>query len=96
MINNTVSFLYIIASNTNGPVKLGYSDNPERRLKQLQTGNPENLKIFHCEEIEVDNIRKAEKSLHTTLGYKRLKGEWFSLNVSDAISEAIYARIMED
>lgn len=76
-------------------MKLGYSKHPEKRLKQLQTGNPDALSLFHCEEVEVENIRRAEKNLHNLLGAQRLKGEWFELSVEDAILEAVHARIQD-
>ncbi len=88
-----MEYLYVIAASKNGPVKLGYSKHPDKRLKQLQTGNPEILILHHCEMVEIDNIRRAEKELHRILGYCRLKGEWFNMSVDDAILEAVHARM---
>lgn len=60
-------------------VKIGYSDNPEKRRSQLQTASPEPLRIL----CTVPGTRKQEKELH---GYFRpLKtilggSEWFRLS----------------
>ncbi|MBL4753744.1 MAG: GIY-YIG nuclease family protein [Flavobacteriales bacterium] len=62
------------------PVKIGYSLDPEARLKNLQTGSPVKLKL--CKTIEVETKREAEiveRCLHR-LGskkHRRLEGEWF-------------------
>lgn len=72
--------LYII-SNHKGQVKIGISKHPEKRLKQLQTGNPHPLKlegVFHVEDY-------YEKRLHYLLrNFKaRHKGEWFNISVKN-------------
>ena len=38
--------LYIIQSDKTGMIKIGRSKNPQKRLKQLQTGNPNKLKLI--------------------------------------------------
>ena len=38
--------LYIIQSDVTGMIKIGRSKNPQKRLKQLQTGNPNKLKLI--------------------------------------------------
>jgi hypothetical protein len=90
-----VSFLYIIASNPAGPVKLGLSINPEKRVRQLQTGCSETLILYHAEEVEPGRVKIAEKALHRLLSYKRVRGEWFDLSVEDAIFEVVHIRMME-
>jgi|HigsolmetaGSP12D_1036236.scaffolds.fasta_scaffold01876_5 T5orf172 domain. len=89
------SYIYVIASREEGPVKIGYSDDPSRRLKQLQTGHPETLRIFYQEEIGYGR-RKAsllERIIHKQNVHKRLKGEWYDLTVENAILEVQYAII---
>lgn len=80
-------FLYVIASvgATVGPVKLGISSNPARRLKQLQTGHVEPLQCYHSEPIDATHVKSIEYLLHRDVGYKRLRGEWFALTVEEAI-----------
>ncbi len=90
-----MSFLYVIAHDINGPVKLGLSISPTKRLKQLQTGSATVLSLFHTEEIEDSKVKIAEKALHKTLSHIRLKGEWFNMTVDDAIAEVSHIRMIE-
>ena len=80
-------FLYIIAENEHGPVKLGFSNDPFKRVKQLQTGSNVVLKIFHTQEIEFKDRIKLEKLLHKAIKHYKVHGEWFSLSVNDAKQE---------
>jgi hypothetical protein len=80
----TLSYLYIIAANDQGPVKLGVSDNPGRRLKQLQTGHPQVLSIFHQEQVNAELAYFLERNLHKDIAHKRVRGEWFELSVKEA------------
>ena len=83
--------LYIIQSDITGDIKIGRSNNPKSRLKQLQTGSPKKLKLL----VEIPNAGHYEKRLHQKLSkYKtRKKGEWFTFDCTgslpDWISEAI-------
>ena len=56
-------------------IKIGKSVNPNRRLKQLQTGSNEKLSLLAI----YDRPDYMEKRLHHLLrGFKsRLKSEWF-------------------
>jgi hypothetical protein len=58
--------------------KIGKAENVRRRLDQLQTGNPGNLKVMHV--IETDDISWLEGFLHNSLSRKRCNGEWFRLD----------------
>lgn len=75
-------YLYFIAESGKGnvPVKIGYSNDPERRVLDLQTGNPRKLKLsislpFDSEEL----AREAERTFHWLAGKKHrsMAGEWF-------------------
>jgi len=54
-------------------VKIGISENPEKRLKQIQTSNPDS-EIYG---IINENI---EKMLHNIFNQYRYKKEWFFFN----------------
>lgn len=84
--------LYIIGSD-DGPFKIGISQTPEKRLKQLQTGNSNILKIQYQEEISFDNPFEFEKILHFNLKFKKLKGEWFNETLNNILLEIDYAKI---
>ena len=56
-----------------GPIKVGISVNAKKRLKTLQTGNAEKLKL-----LRVFTMRDVEKAIHGELEREaRLHGEWF-------------------
>ena len=60
--------------------KFGISNNPKRRIKQLQTGCPYNIKLIF--ELVLDKDIKAvdvETQLHQHLKRYNVRGEWFSL-----------------
>jgi hypothetical protein len=77
-----LGYLYFISEEQfNNKVKIGISKNPEKRLKQLQTGNPNKLVIIHT--IQSPDYKLLERTLHDICGDLRLVGEWFELSESD-------------
>ena len=59
-------------------VKIGFSKNPKKRIKAVQSGNPKQLKIpLKWQVIGRNNAKKLESKLHKTYGQLRKKGEWF-------------------
>jgi hypothetical protein len=56
--------------------KIGKSSNPEKRLQQLKTANPDIRLISYGDQI-------SESELHEKFKYQRLKGEWFKLSTKD-------------
>ena len=85
--------LYVIAANKDGPVKIGYSKNPNKRLKQLQTSNSEKLTLFYSAEFAEDKVKIAEGFVHGLSNQHRTSGEWFSISVEEAIWRIDYALI---
>ncbi len=79
--------IYVIAASENGPTKIGYSGNPEARLRQLQTGHSGRLRLWHVESVDKRMARQIEKKIHTQILHMRTSGEWFSISTSDAIAE---------
>ena len=57
--------------------KIGIATDPQDRLKQLQTGNPETLWLVKY--FSFDNARLIEETLHNTFSAFRTNGEWFKL-----------------
>ena len=53
----------------------------EKRIKKLQTGNPDNITIvnYHLTEYPF----KLESALHARHAHQRINNEWFDLNVND-------------
>ena len=85
-------YIYVIKEeDTTDIVKIGFSGNPEKRLKQLQTGHPRTLELFHKEEVNPALVKPLERVIHRTLAHKRRNGEWFALTPSDAVFEIQHA-----
>lgn len=76
--------IYLIRSKENGYYKIGISKNPQKRLKQLQTGNASELEIIHLYKTEYAS--KIEKTLHNLYSHNRLEGEWFDLSIVEALN----------
>lgn len=74
-------YVYFIQSG-NGkkpPVKIGVAQNIDKRLRSLQTANPEKLTLIAS--IECANRLEAfniESYLHEKLVNRRIRGEWFA------------------
>ena len=85
--------MYIYAIGTETRQKIGFSKNPQARLKQLQTGNAEQLVLHHYIEVPDNRTRLIEKFLHKDIGYKKLKGEWFGMTKKEAVDYLTFAEI---
>lgn len=86
-------FVYVIASSEEGPVKIGFSKDVSKRLRQLQTGHAEKLHVFHKRALDKKHALIVEKAVHDTLKHSRRQGEWFALDVENAILEVDFAVI---
>lgn len=82
-------------------MKIGYSNDPEKRLEKLQTGNPHSLRlaaVIPCQSEEEG--RKLERTLHwlAERKYRRLAGEWFLIYGSwrGLLEQAIKACRVDD
>jgi hypothetical protein len=53
----------------------------EKRVKQLQTGCPDEIVI--CQVYSCKHYRKLESWMHRVYGPKRIEGEWFVLEDED-------------
>lgn len=72
-------YLYVLESS--GLYKIGYSFDPETRLRRLQTGSASPIKIVHL--IRTPHYRQLEKKLHHRFASKRVHGEWYALDTAD-------------
>jgi hypothetical protein len=66
-----ISYVYFIQGVNGGPIKIGHSANPQRRLKDLRTSQP--LRIL----ATMMGGRKKENELHRLFSSSRTHGEWF-------------------
>lgn len=79
-----IKFVYLIQSLENGYFKIGISKNPNKRLKQLQTGNSSELKLIDKYPTKHANI--IEKSLQNYFSYSKKVGEWFEIKLIESFS----------
>ena len=65
--------VYFVQQGNKGPIKIGTSINPLRRLSELQTSHHEQLNIIGV----VEGDKTVEKVFHKLFEKFRLYGEWF-------------------
>jgi hypothetical protein len=70
-------YVYWIGSD-DGDVKIGWALDPEKRLSELQTGNPCKLRVLAV----VRGSKRDERALHAKLKEFRGLGEWFQREAS--------------
>lgn len=83
-------FVYAVAFNADGPVKIGKSVRPRVRLAEIETTAGARLAHIHVTE-ECTNFDEMEAGLHEALAQHRAVGEWFNLPFRDAV-EAVNSR----
>jgi hypothetical protein len=66
-------FVYAIRDFGRRATKIGFSGNPKRRVRQLQTATAEVLHLGP----QIPGDRSLERALHQHFAGHRLKGEWF-------------------
>jgi len=68
--------IYFIQNERTKSIKIGVSNNPEKRIKGLQTSNEDKLNILCI----MNGGYLEEKRLHKRFSEYRVSGEWFSYN----------------
>jgi len=66
-------FVYFIQSGDQGPLKIGWAMQPSKRLKELQTGNPQKLRLLST----LAGSLRDEGAWHEWFKAHRITGEWF-------------------
>jgi hypothetical protein len=67
------SSVYFIQAEHGGPIKIGVTDRPDKRVAQLQIASPHKLVLLRA----VPGEMREEKYLHERFTGARLSGEWF-------------------
>lgn len=67
------SWVYFIQSGDGGPIKIGWSEEPEKRIASLQTAHPEKLRLLAV----TPGDASTEAGLHAEFSAARKTGEWF-------------------
>lgn len=65
--------VYFIQLGADGPIKIGYSVTPQKRLWGLQTSHPETLNLL----ATIPGPQSNEAALHRFYEREHLRGEWF-------------------
>jgi hypothetical protein len=91
-------WIYVIGScSLLGPFKIGISQRPWWRIRDLQVGNPERLQIaFMMPLLDRQDALFYESSFHRIQARNRLEGEWFLLTfneVMQTLKEINYGQI---
>lgn len=73
--------VYLLKSDYTGYYKIGVSKNTPKRVKQLQTGSSENIKIIHI--FKTDIPFKVETALHNLYSIYKINREWYDLPIED-------------
>lgn len=103
MADDPFAFIYIIGySDSDGPIKVGFSANPSRRLADLQTSHHSKLEVRFAKKVDLFRGNEVEKKVHAALHEYRLSGEWFSApfdvasNAIEQISELVEKQRVAD
>jgi prophage antirepressor-like protein len=77
-------YVYAIREKDTGNIKLGISADPERRLRDLQTGNSSELELVAY--VKAKNRFADETALHKKASGHHIRGEWFSQDAAMLIA----------
>jgi len=64
--------VYFIQAENGGPIKIGTSTDPYRRLEDFQTGAAEKLRL-----LGMRPARPRESIIHSLFAVEHVRGEWF-------------------
>jgi hypothetical protein len=67
-------WMYAIQAGDDGPVKLGVSRNPQKRIETLQVANAAELRFLGVWQV----LAPEEKQMHGEFADLRIRGEWFA------------------
>lgn len=76
-----MKFVYLIRCDFTGHYKIGIANNPNKRLKQLQTAQSSKLTLM--DKYQSKFASKIETNLHNLLRHYKLDGEWFDLSIKE-------------
>lgn len=71
---------YLIKDTETGLIKIGKAIDVNNRLQSLQCGSASKLKIIHVIDANI------EQKLHYKFAHKRVRGEWFSVELGEVVS----------
>lgn len=69
----TEPVVYFIQVGSDGPIKVGFTTNIEKRILGIRHGLPESAQLL----ATIPGGKKLEKAIHRGLSEYRMRGEWF-------------------
>lgn len=79
-----MKYIYLIQSLENSYYKIGVSKHPNKRIKELQTGNSSELKLIEVYQSEF--AHQIEKTMQRRYTHLKKEGEWFDLSITNEVS----------
>lgn len=87
----TPYFVYVLQV-PSGEIKIGIGQDVRQRIRELQTGNHQRIKLAYCLRTSSLAIAQGlEVLLHKRYGGDRLVGEWFQADVTRVIDDLRFA-----
>ena len=66
-------FVYFVQSGGDGPIKIGWTQDLDRRIGELQTANAHPLRLIGY----LPGSMRDEGAMHARFGHLRMEAEWF-------------------
>lgn len=77
-----VDYVYVIGNDETSLVKIGHSEQPDKRLLQIKTGSPWPLRLLW----QHGGGQRLERALHQRFAAQRRNGEWFDFGDADPVA----------
>lgn len=90
-----VNYLYVMRTEISGQeyFKIGVSNDPEKRLKAVQTGSVAKVTLETVDARD-DGCYLTEKFMHRELSAYRTHGEWFTGVTLSTIRSAMFRHVI--
>jgi predicted GIY-YIG superfamily endonuclease len=79
-----MKYIYLIQSLENGYYKIGVSKHPQKRINELNTGNPSPTKLIDT--YETEHANQIERALQRRYSHLHKNGEWFDLSITEEVN----------
>lgn len=77
-------YIYFIREVNSHYVKIGYANDPVKRVGELQIGNPHDLIIAHAIQVaDAATAKRIEHVFHVRFQSALVRGEWYVLSERD-------------
>jgi hypothetical protein len=86
--------VYLIKTQKSQKYKIGIAKDVQKRVRELQTGNPEQLIIVYSHPTQYAS--KVETALHNHYNYLNDRGEWFKFDLCIELDFPILRKQIED